>query len=592
MRPSKRLGSSDRVGRRYWIVITTLVFVLAAVGALAGCGKDETPTTTTAAQGPVTTAQSGGSPNGEAPATTSTEAPHAGGKEITLESVTPPATGTVDHINWNILGGEPPTLDPARAGTYGNSWLCSQIYDTLLRFEADWTLTPCIAESWEQVDPVTLVFTIRQDAKFWDGNPVTVDDVIFSMERQRDFASGAIYAGLFAKVTTIEKTGPWEVTVKFAIPDQAFVKMMATTPGMVVERAFVETAGSAYGSGNNIMGSGTYKLVDWIPGSNIELQANSDYWDPDLKPRVQAVTIQFLTDTSTIASAFMSGELDGMYEAPPTAIPALQTGSAPGGLHYGPGLIMTAVAPADPAGPMGNADVRKALFLAIDRQAIVDKVYYGAGVACKTATPQTAWYPEAKDIFAEAYAALPGDQPDLAAAKELVAAAGDAAKAPMTMGLPAGDTNMLQMAAIVQQTAKDIGLTVELKPMQPLEYLNSFYVAEFRKGIDILLTVGYMNIPDPLDLTVILIGPYAMLNWIGWTNPEAEAALEQAYATFDPVERAKLVEVAQKIYTEDAMTIPLTSNHEILYLSDRISGAPVSFAYMFMPGLAMLGGTK
>lgn len=587
------MRSSDVFGKRgMGPLVVVIVALLVAGAALSACGDAEETTTTAGGQGATTTASTSSSSSTEAQATTSSEVANGGGQEIILEDVTPAATGTVDHINWNILGGEPPTLDPARAGTYGNSWLSSQIYDTLLRFSADWTLNPCIAESWKQVDPVTLVFTIRQDAKFWDGNPVTVDDVIYSMERQRDFASGAIYAGLFAKVTTIENTGPWEVTVNFAVPDQAFVKMMATTPGMVVEKAFVEQAGQAYGSGTNIMGSGTYRLVSWTPGTNIELEANADYWDPNLKPKVQAVTIQFLTDTSTITSAFMSGELDGMYEAPSTAIPALQKGSAAGQLHYGPGLIMTAVAPANPAGPMGNTDVRKALLMAIDRQAIVDKVFYGAANVCKTATPQTAWYPEAKDIFEQAYAELPGDTPDLEAARQLIVAAGDAAKTPMVMGLPAGDQTMLQMGAIVQQAAKDIGLTVELQPMQPLDYLNAFYVAEFRQGIDMLLTLGYLNIPDPLDLTVILIGPYAILNWIGWTNAEAEAALDQAYTTFDPVERAKLVVAAQKIYTEDAMTIPLTSNDEVLYLSDRISGAPVSFAYMFMPGLAMLGGTE
>ena len=582
---------SDVFNRRLILPVVIAALLLMGV-ALSACGKAEETTTTTAGQAVTTTAAPASSSSTVAQTTTSSEAAQAGGEEITLESVTPAAAGAVDHINWNILGGEPPTLDPARAGTYGNAWLSSQIYDTLLRFSADWTLNPCIAESWKQVDPVTLVFTIRQDAKFWDGNPVTADDVIFSMERQRDFASGAIYAGLFMKVAAIEKTGPWEVTVRFAVPDQAFVKMMATTPGMVVEKAFVEKAGQAYGSGTNVMGSGTYKLASWTPGTNIELQANAGYWDPNLKPKVQAVTIQFLTDTSTIASALMSGELDGMYEAPPTAIPALQGGGAPGKLHYGPGLIMTAVAPANPAGPMGNAAVRQALLVAVDRQAIVDTVFYGAGTPCKTATPQTAWYPEAKDIFAQAYAELPGDKPDLEAAKQLVASAGDAAKTPMVLGLPAGDQTLLQMGAIVQQAAKDIGLTVELQPMQPLDYMNAFYVAEFRKGIDMLLTLGYLNIPDPLDLTVILIGPYAILNWIGWKNPDAEAALDKAYTTFDPVERAKLVVAAQKIYTEDAMTIPLTSNYEILYLSDKVSGAPVSFAYMFMPGLAMLGGTK
>ena len=252
---------------------------------------------------------------------------------------------------------------------------------------------------------------------------------------------------------------------------------------------------------------------------------------------------------------------------------------------------MTAVAPVNPAGPMGNANIRKALSIAVDRQSIVDKVFYGAGTICKTVTPPTAWYPEATDIFEQAYAALPGDKPDVEAAKALVAAQAGAGT-PMVLGLAAGDQTMLLMASIVQQAAKDIGLTVELKPMPPLDYMNAFYVPEYREGLDMLLTIGYMDVPDPCDLTVLLIGPYALMNWIGWTNAEAEQKLDLAYQTFEPVERAQLVVDAQAIYTEEAISAPLTANHEILYMSDRISGAPVSFAYMFMPGLAMLGGTE
>jgi peptide/nickel transport system substrate-binding protein len=541
-----------------------LILMLALTGAaLAACGGGTTDTTASA--------------------------------EITLQTTTPAGTGTLDHITWNLPQGEPPTLDPMMAGDYHDEFMCGQIYDTLVHYGPDYSLNPGIAESWEQVDPVTLVFTIRQDAKFWDGNPVTADDVVFSLGRQTDPAAEGIWYGLFSRVASVEKTGPWEVTVTFIQPHELFLREMGTGAGAVVEQAFVTQAGADYGSGNNVMASGPYKLVSWTSGANIELEANADYWDPNLKPKVQAITVEFLSDTSTINSALLSGEIDGMYEVPSAAIPALREATS-GKLYYGPGLITTAVVPVNPEGPMGNANIRKALFLAIDRQVIVDSVFYGAATINKTITPPTAWDtdPAARKVYEQAYAAMPGDKPDIEAAKALVAAETGTDQT-MTLGYVAGNQDMLQMVSIVQQGAKDIGLTVELKPMQPLDYSNAWYIPEYRQGIDMLLTIGFQSIPDPLDLLPMVIGPYAFFNWIGWSGPAADeswAKIDLAGQTYDPVERANLVVEAQTLYSADTISIPLTSNDELLFMNNRISGAPVSFAYLYMHSFAMLGGTE
>ena len=180
---------------------------------------------------------------------------------------------------------------------------------------------------------------------------------------------------------------------------------------VIVEKAFVEQAGQDYGTGTNIMGSGPYKLVSWTSGANIELEANADYWDPNLKPKVQAVTLEFLTDTGTINSALMSGEIDGLYEVPMATIPALREATY-GKLYYGPSLITTAIVPVNPDSPIGNANIRKALSLAIDRQEIVDKVYYGAAMINKTITPPTAWDadPAAHKIYEAGLRRDPGRQ--------------------------------------------------------------------------------------------------------------------------------------------------------------------------------------
>jgi peptide/nickel transport system substrate-binding protein len=510
---------------------------------------------------------------------------------VTLQSTTPAGPGAVAAITWDLPLGEPTTLDPLKAGDYGPCFVSSQLHDTLVRFSPEWELGPGIAESWTQPDDKTIVYTIRQDAEFWDGSPVTAGDVVYSLERNMDPKSGSIWSAFFSNVKSITETGANEVTVKFSKPDELFNKEMGTSAGGIVQKAYVEKVGAdKYGSGTKVMGSGPYELQSWKPGSEIALAANTGYWDPALTPKVANVTLKFITDTSTITSALLSGELDGAYEVPPTSIPALRSSSS-GKLYFGPSLSVSEIIISNPDGPMGDPKLRAALSAAIDRQAIVEKVFNGAAVANKALTPQTAWDPEAIGVYQEAYDALPSLDPQIEAGKKVVAETPGADK-PMVMAVLAGDQRELQLASIVQQAAKDIGMTIELKQLQPMDMSNYYYVPEYREGIDMGMTLGFLDVPDPLDYTSLFFGEGALFNWIGYSNPEVEQMLEKARQTLDPAERAKLVTEAQALYTADVPVIPLAMDAEILYMGNGISGAPVSFAYMWIPSLAMIGGTE
>jgi peptide/nickel transport system substrate-binding protein len=510
-----------------------------------------------------------------------------------LQYSTPPADGAVDEITWNLGYGEPTTVDPLKAGDYGPCFIASQMHDTLVRYTPEWELQPCIAESWDQVDDLTLVYAIRQDAKFWDGSPVTVDDVLFSMKRHMDPETGSIWAAFYSYVESIEQTGDWEITVKFTKPDELFNKEMGTVGGAIVKKDYVEKVGEAkYGSGENVMGSGPYKMASWKPGEEIVLEANPDYWDPELVPKVAKVTVKFISDTSTVTSAILSGEIDGAYGIPATNIPALE--SAPGTIYYGPSLTVVEVVPTNGDTPMGDPndpDVRTALSMAVDRQSIVDTVFNGHAVLNKTFTPPSAWDPEAIDVYQAAYDEIPGDKPDIEGAKALLEGKEGLDK-PLVMAMAAGNEEELRVSSIVQQAAKDIGITIELKPLNAMDLANVFYVPEYRKGIDLVMTWGWLDIPDPLDYTSLFFGEGALFNWIDYRNAEVEALLDEARQTFDPTQRAEKFVDAQAIYTADTVVVPLVNPDESLYMSDGISGAPCSFAYMWIPGLAMIGGTE
>ena len=237
---------------------------------------------------------------------------------------------------------------------------------------------------------------------------------------------------------------------------------------------------------------------------------------------------------------------------------------------------------------MSDPQLRTALSMAIDRQAIVDAIFNGAAIPNKALTPPTAWDPAALGIYKSAYDALPSLTPDVAGAKQIVASASDTSK-PIVLALLAGDQTELQLGSVVQQAATSIGLTVKLKQMQPLDFSNAFFVPSYRKGIDLMVTFGFLDIPDPLDYLALFYGPEPLFNWINYDNTTVLNDVAKARETFDATARATLVTEAQAQYMKDQVVIPIANNDVALFMNNKITGAPVSFAYIYLPSLATVG---
>ncbi len=507
---------------------------------------------------------------------------------VAVQYTTAPATGTLSSMTWDMPDGEPTTLDYAKAADYSPDMLISNMCDYLLRLTPDWKLKPGLAESWSNPNPTTWIYNIRPGVKFWDGHPLTAADVVYSLERNLNPAVQPVNGGFFVYVKSIKATGPLQVTVTFKQPDELFNKEMATIAGGITEKAYCQAKGSSFGSAKGgVMYTGPYMLKSWSPGNQIVLQKNPNYWDAAYTPKVQTVTVKFIVDTSTLTSSLLSGEIDGAYEVPSTAVPALKTASS-GKVFFGPGLTVTEMVPTEEPGPMSNPQLRAALGMAIDRTAIVNAVFNGAAVPNKALTPPTAWDPQAIGIYKAAYAALPSLTPDVAGAKKIVASQSGTSK-PIVLALLAGDQTELELASIVQQAASSIGLTVTLKQMQPLDFSNAFFIPSYRKGIDLMETFGYLDIPDPLDYLALFYGPQPIFNWINYDNPLVINNTAKARETFNPQQRALLVTQAQAQYMKDEVVIPIANNDVALFLNNRLTGAPVSFAYIYLPSLATIG---
>jgi peptide/nickel transport system substrate-binding protein len=509
---------------------------------------------------------------------------------ITLVETTPAATGDVATVTWALPSGEPASLDPARTGDYSANTVGTNLCESLLRLETDFSTSPGLASGIVQKDPVTVVITLRDGVTFWDGSALTADDVVYSLSRHRDPELASYAAHVFANVAAIEATGALEVTVRFRKPDMQFVPDMAGVPGAIVQKAFTSQAGPAFGTATGgLMCTGPFKLAGWRNGARITLERNDSYWDAARRAKAARFDFVFLTDHSTLTSALLAGEVDGVYGAPVGSIAALRR-SGTGTLYFGPSTETFSLGAVAADGPAADPRIRQALDLAIDKTSYVTSVLKGAGEPLRTFTPPLSWQGSpAKAVYDAGYAALPDtSKADLEAAKKLVTAAAPS-RTDLVIATPAGDQSLLQTATIAQDAARQIGLTMTVRQLQPAEFAGLFYDPALRQGIDFIATTGYLEVPGALYYAPGFVLEGAPFNWTNYGDAGVTANLVGAVSETDPAKSAERFVAAQAVFGPAKLQITLAGSYNRLFLNKRITGAPASFSYISSSWAALVG---
>ena len=145
---------------------------------------------------------------------------------------------------------------------------------------------------------------------------------------------------------------------------------------------------------------------------------------------------------------------------------------------------------------------------------------------------------------------------------------------------------------VVQSAAKEIGLDLQLKTLQPTEFSELFYNPERRADFDFVCTIGYQEVPGALYYAPEFATPTGLYNWSQYDNPEVTALLEEAATTTDPTASAEKYVQAQEIFAADNLQVTLAGLNSLLYLRDGLTGAPASIAYASSPWAFSLGGSE
>jgi len=519
--------------------------------------------------------------------TNTTPNPGASSAVANLVTTSPAGTKPVSSIVWAVYR-DVNSLDPIKAFDYPENTADSLMCESLLRQAPNGSIGPGLA-TLATPNPTTLVFTLKSGVTFWDGDPVTPADVVYSLERNTDAKLGGFYPQVFNRVRSIEATGSNQVTITLKEPDYWLAGELASIPGMVVQKSVAQQQGQDYGTPTSkIMCTGAYMLKSFKPGVGVTAVANPHYWNPAVKPLVQSILIKGVPNINTFTSGLLTGAIQGAYEFGLPTLDQLEHSSAVK-VYDGPGWSSDAFIVDNLKGPLGDVRVRQALSMALDRQGIIDSVYKGAALMPRwQSNPGTFGY--GTSVFNAAYNSSPLMSQNLTKAKQLMKEAGATGRT-ITIGMSQDLANIAAVAGAYQAAGQAIGLNVKLKSVSADNYIDFFIDPKARVGVDGFMTVNYGDYADPASLLSTFVLPGGSQNYDNFNDPRVTSLLETARSTADPNKRAALVSQAEKISAQELPWIPNVQPTNLLLMSSNLSGAVSSFAYMFAPWADALGGT-
>jgi len=485
---------------------------------------------------------------------------------FTLAGRPAPASAAEGEMRWGLhvtLAAK--WLDPAETEAFNTPFMVLYaVHDALVKPMPGGLNTPSLAESWqESKDHLTFTFTIRKNARFHNGEPVTAEDVKFSFERYK----GASNALLKEKVKDVQVLAPNQVRFVLKEPWGDFMTFYGTTASgaaWIVPKKYVQQVGED-GFKTAPVGAGPYKVVSFKPGVEIVMEAFDGYWRK--APSVKRLVMRSMPEETTRAAALRNGEVDIVY---------LLTGPTAEAIQKTAGFKV--VAPLlsgafwlelpdqwDPKSPWHDRRVRLAASHAIDRQAVNQAETLGFSRLTGSIVPRIFQYAVAYDP--PAY--------DPARAKKLLAEAG------YPNGFDGGDFAPFppydSMGEAIQGYLQAVGIRTRIRSMERAAYFTAWREKKLH-GVILVITATFGNAATRLEPYVTKDGIYSY-----GSRPEIDDLYVRQSREPDPKKREALVGQIQKTLHEQVMNIPIYELAFIWGVGPRVevSGANLipGFAY-------------
>ncbi|MBF9000834.1 ABC transporter substrate-binding protein [Vibrio nitrifigilis] len=480
-------------------------------------------------------------------------------------------------------GAEVASIDPAKIEGVPGSAVARDLYEGLVTEDDYGNIVPGVAKSWETKDNKTFVFHLRHDAKWSNGAPVTAHDFVYSWKRAVDPVTASPYSW-YIEMTTMKNAAAIiagkkdkstlgvkaldDYTLQVSLTESVpyFVKMMAHTTMEPVYKKAVEKWGEEWTKPEHFVGNGAFTLSKWVVNERMVLVRNKNYWD-NKHTVLNKVTFLPIENQVAEMNRFLSGELDFTDDVPLEQYRRLKK-EHPQELKVVGNLATYYYGFNTQKKPFDNANVRKALSYAIDRN-IISNIILGQG--------QKPAYTLTPEITAGFHPKLPAyakwtQKERVEKAKELLKKAGFDANHPLSFTLLYNtNENHKKIATAIQSMwKKSLGVHVELENQEWKTFLDTR-----RDGNYDVTRAGWNGDYNEASTFLSLMQSNNASNDQRYKSKEYDATMAKALTTTSEEERSKLYTKAEEILAKDMPIAPIYQYVKTRLVSTHVGGYPM-----------------
>jgi peptide/nickel transport system substrate-binding protein len=471
------------------------------------------------------------------------------------------------------LAEDPDILDPTMARTYVGRIVFAAFCDKLFDIDEKLNIVPQLALSHEtSADGKEMTIKLRPGVKFQDGEPLDAEAAKFSLDRHLTM-QGSFRKPELATLDHVDVVDPLTIKLVLKTPFSPLIAQLTDRAGMMVSPKAAKEAGDKFGL--HPVCAGPYKFVERVQQDRMVFEKFADYWNKD-NVFIDRVVFLPIVDATVRLANLKSGGLDLIERVLATDIKDVRADKRlklSTALELGYFGLTINVNNDKSKGPLSQSEkVRQALDLSIDREAINQVVFNGEF------TPGNQWVSPEHPYYQKAF---PIPKRDVAKAKALLKEAGATPPVSVDLMVPKGAENEA-VAQVVQAMAAEAGFDLKIRL---IEFATSFKQAaagEFQAFL-----IGWSGRIDPDGNSYVFLHTKAPQNDGGYSNSEADKALEDARLITDPAQRKAIYEKLTKIVLNDEPLIYLYHRKLLIAHTTKLEG------YKQMPdGLVRVVGLK
>jgi len=425
-----------------------------------------------------------------------------------------------------------------------NNIIRLNVFNSLVRYGPNLDLVPDLAESWENPDDKTYIFTLRQGVKYHNGQEVEAKDVEFSFKRIGE--KETVFSSRVANIDSYEVVDKSTIKITLKAPQADFLDglvFLSILPE-AVEADLAQTP----------IGSGPFKFVEWVPNDSITLERNPDYFEPDLV-KVDKLVFRIIPEAQIAVTNLQSGEIDGILDIPVSqAVFFKDATDAKAIIQPTSSFHLFEMLGKNSEPIRTDVRVRQALAYCMDKDTIQKTVFSGEGRPKWSFVPYGSW----------AYVEEAGYPYDPEKAKALFAEAGLADGFEFSVIIPSGYPDGEKVTTIWQACLSEIGVTLNIEVQELSVWLDNY----INHTYDVSWNV-FPGFADPNYFVSLGLKPHFA---DGWANADAEAAADAANATVDQAQRTELYAQVQAAAVADLPVIVVQEVPQASLVKPNVEG--------------------